>query len=171
MTDANTSRIPLLDKVFPNNDLKLVPGTLVCGESRTVATPAEALGALRAFGGEGWLCATGGREIFRFSPEAPCPADEVVGWPLEGEVVRGEESLHLGRMDQGWACTVLRRTAADHGALLMETAFLARDGKGLLRYVTAWGPMEADGMEELRPQRFRFVGFGARGVGADAEEA
>ena len=171
MADEKAGRTAFLEKIFPNADLAVALGGLDCLESSTVATAEEALRKFREFGGAGWLCATGSETILRFGPEAPLPADGALGWPLEGEAVRGEESLHLGRADRGWTCTVLRRGAgADDRFLLVETAFLARDGKGTLRYETAWGPTEIDGMEELRPQRFRFVGFGAPGVDADAEE-
>lgn len=154
-------------------------GTIALKETRHVTDPREALAAFLAFGGEGWLCVAGRREIRRFSPEVPLPSDYREEWPLSGEAAKGVESLHVARSGEGWCFTTLRAETPqdDPSALVMETLFQARDGKAPLRYETAWLPAvvscgdgELAGLEELRPTRFRFAGFGGSENGPDEDD-
>lgn len=154
-------------------------GTIALKETRHVTDPREALAAFLTFGGEGWLCTAGRREIRRFSPEVPLPSDCQEEWPLSGEAAQGVESLHMARSGEGWCLTTLRAGTPqdDPSALVVETLFQARDGKAPLRYETAWLPTvvscgdgELAGLEELRPTRFRFAGFGGSEGGSDEND-
>ncbi len=133
------------------------PGTLE-RKARTLETPEEALEALRDFGGTGWVCATDERTLRRFAPQTPLGALPEGTWPLCGEAARGDESLHLTRDHRGWQLVRLTRRPGDDRGILVQSRLVARDG-GTLRYETAWELEESEGMEELRPAGFRFLGF------------
>jgi hypothetical protein len=133
------------------------PGTLE-RKVQTRRTPEEALEVLRDFGGTGWVCATDERTVRRFTPEAPLGKLPEGTWPLCGEAVRGDESLHLTRDHEGWQLVRLARRPGDDRGILAQSRLVARDG-GVLRYETAWEP-EPERLGELRPACFRFLGFG-----------
>ncbi len=121
-----------------------------------------ALEKFLAFGGEGWLCATDSPDIRRFSHGAR-PAVAQGAFPLCGEAVNGQASLHLQKASSGWDLVCLRREAAEaEGQIILESRLLAGDGAGDLRYETAWQAADAAGLAESRPYAYRFAGFAPR---------
>ena len=141
-----------------NDQASVCPGALE-RKARILKTPEEALGALRDFGGTGWVCATDERTVRRFAPETPLGQLPEGTWPLCGEAARGDESLHLTRDHQGWQEVRLTRRSGEPEGILVQSRLVARDG-GTLRYETVWEPLESEGIRELRPTCFRFLGFG-----------
>ena len=69
-----------------NDQASVCPGALE-RKARILKTPEEALGALRDFGGTGWVCATDERTVRRFAPETPLGQLPEGTWPLCGEAV------------------------------------------------------------------------------------
>lgn len=146
--------------LFPEKAASWKPGRLVCS-IELEPQAAEAVRRFVAFGGEGWLCASDSPDIRRFSAGKP-PALAPGAFPLCGEATIGPESLHLHRTAAGWELVTLRRDPPDgEGQLLRESALLARDAQGKLRYETAWRLENSDGLEEIRPYAYRFIGFSA----------
>jgi len=147
------------------NNLKLLPENESAVSGKLVPKPeilTDASGVIakfRAFGGEGWLCSTDSVEIRRFSPGVPLPVILPGAWPISGEAVKGDESLHLTRSADGWHLTTLRREldTTTEGVLISST-LLARNG-GDFHYETAWAHVNVAGQKELRPYAFRFLGF------------
>jgi hypothetical protein len=154
------------------NDIEIL--SAVCGElprlkpARIVATDtgytdaADVLSAFLAFGGEGWLCTTDSKAIYRLPSDTPSGEE----YPLHGELAKGGTSLHL-RQDGagGWTLTRLEETADEH-TLCFESTLLAYDpGVGYLRYQVCHEPVApgipeaTQDIQELRPARSRFLGF------------
>lgn len=157
-TMINTVSKVLLDMHIDQDRLK----TLATGGIETsfeeVATAEEAMALFLAFGGEGWLCTAESREIHTLQSGSPwSPEFRRKPWPLWGELVNGENSLHLRRTSDGWSLITLTSNKVKEG-IVLETSFLAR-GDRRMRYLVAYRMQTLNNIEELRPETCRFLGF------------
>lgn len=122
----------------------------------TLSNPTEILQRLAVFGGQGWYCGTDQSAIRILPADLPPPESS---WPISAELVKGKESLHLTRTEQGWELAHKRQIdELDGENILIESAFLGRS-VGKLRYQTGWMPQTTDNQTELRPVQYRFLGF------------
>lgn len=119
----------------------------------------KALDEFLGFGGEGWLCLADQRELLRLSAEGSTPM-RTGSWPWKGEWYAGPVSLHLSRCESGWELTYLESApSVESASVLAERRFLDHDHRTLLRYHVEWAPCQVGDHDELRPVRFRFLGF------------
>jgi len=148
----------LLDMHIDQYRLKTLAtgGTEVSSEE--VASAEEAMARFLAFGGEGWLCTAESREIHTLRSTSPwSPEFRRKPWPLWGELVYGERSLHLRRTSDGWSLVTLTSNKNIEG-IVLETSYLAKGG-GRMRYLVAYTLQTINDLEELRPDACRFLGF------------
>jgi hypothetical protein len=129
-------------------------GELVVRQEK-VAEGKDAIAKLRAFGGSGWLCSTDSRNIQDYRGSFPEVAADA--WPIAGEACKGDESLHLTRSPDGWLLTSI--TKGQGNGVLLTVAHNAVKG-GSLEYEVHWKPENIEGLTELRPAAYRFIGFG-----------
>ena len=149
--------LELLQKLAPDAAGGWAPGRLVV-ETEIVPKSEDACRRFLDFGGEGWLCLAGSKDIIRFTAGSPAAAD--AGWPLCGESANGAHSLHLQRVGEGWSLTTLTEsTSGDPDELMCSATLQARDGKGNLCYRVCWRRQSVHGQDEIRPDTFRFTGF------------
>lgn len=137
-------------------DVQILSGALESTQER-VKSAQEVLTKFQRFGGQGWLCLSSTPVVLRYRDAATL--ENVEGWPLFGEAVKDDTSLHLRREKDGWNLLQIRRIApsCEHD-LLIRSSFCARD-RGKLYYETFWKLQDVGGQEELRPWAFRFTGF------------
>lgn len=118
-----------------------------------------------AFGGAGWLCATDQSEIRKYhdAGSLTVPADPDNAWILSSENVKGNASLHVTRDGRCWILTFLEEQKTDaEEDVLCETRWLSDDPQQCLLYDVYWSPVNVNGIMELRPVAFRFLGFSAK---------
>lgn len=160
----NLNTIDLLAKMNLANAAATRNARLIISEIKKTSDPTEAIGFLREFGGEGWLCATDSNVIRRFNQSKPLPILPVDAWPITAEAAKGESSLHILRVADCWKIALIKRHPGDERAheVLIAHSFRARDGQGTLCYEVAWKLDLVNGLSELHPYAYRFLGFNVK---------
>ncbi len=155
----------ILKKVFDGVRPSFEPGRLEV-KMETVDGPEEALNRFIDFGGEGWLQMADRPEIVVFSPEKPLSINS--GRPVRGEAASAAGSLLLESASGVFSLSLIEKKQAETDSdLIAASRFRRRDGGGVLEYETFWTKKDVFGINEIRPEAYRFAGFRTAGKEED----
>ncbi len=125
-------------------------GTLACSYE-VLADRDSVLGAMRGFGGQGWVAYTD-RVVERLTA-GELSVDDYV---LFAEFVNGARSLHVQCLGEEWRLDTIERVEGE-GMLLRERRMAI--GGGFLHYEVHWSLERSATLPCWRPSAARFVGF------------